>query len=278
MTEIGKLDDLLNLIKLAQDLEIGKLLASAIASLAGAYFAFKFAMAATTKRNYSTEVQATNYAFSVVYSYFNSAHNIKKQLLLPKVAELENVTRRLEELHSNTPANQQLPILQIVEFKNTFLEMQPVEFMIGTAVKSLSSLQYMTGRPMIFSFQLEKAAASLNNSILEHNATLLQLKELKDDQEIMFRVCGLVLKGGSVDAKYRHQIEACVHATDDLLYFSFEIMKNLTAHIKRLKELNGDKLTPALRLDPEDQNDDLLPLKENYKSWDKVPVIFTNFN
>ena len=148
--EIGKLEDLANLFKLARDHGVSEFLSSTIASLAGAFFAFKFASATEKRKSYIAETQAVNYAFSVVYSYFNSAHNTKKQLLLPKLAELESVTRELEERQVNKAIIGSISETSVINFKQTFLEMQPVEFLAGTAAKAISSLQYITGRPTIY--------------------------------------------------------------------------------------------------------------------------------
>jgi hypothetical protein len=261
-------DVLHNLLK---DWRIYELFAAAIGSAAGAWFVFKVATYAEIEKQKHRESQDLNKAFSVVFTYTNSAQNFLK-LLRPKIEELHKLTEEVVSVNAAPPTKSSLVV--VVEFKESFKSIQEIEFLSGSAFASISALRSISGRPNIFAVLLEKSAKSLNMSIAAHNQKLEDLKKLERNDLVVSKLLGLVEDLGSVDEGYRHHLENMQSAANEIIFFGTDILREIATHHKGLKRMFKDRELKVLRL--KDNDDVVLQDDSEYlKSWNDFPTIVT---
>ena len=198
----------------------------AIAACIGSFSAFLFASFYERRKALLNELASATRAFSFVYGAYNSAHNFKKQIVLPKYEELNQLTRTSENLATLKLVGQQ-PAEIFLLFRQTFLTLQPIEFMSSEIVSAVSQLRYISGRPIVFVGQLAKSMMSINYAVNQHNLTIGELKHLDDAETLLAKVTGTFSNKLHVDETYRNQIDHMAASCDEALFFAHDILKIL---------------------------------------------------
>jgi hypothetical protein len=178
----------------------------AIAACIGSFSAFLFATFYERRRALLDELASATRAFSFVYGAYNSAHNFKMQIVLPKYEELNQLTRASENIAALNLIGQP-PAAIFLQFRQTFLTLQPIEFMSSEIISAVSQLRYISGRPIVFAGQLAKSTMSINYAVNQHNLTIGELKSVDNVESLLAKVTGTFSNELHVDETFRHQID-----------------------------------------------------------------------
>ena len=271
MREVTPAEDIAALFELGRQFWITGAIGSLVSVFLGAYFAYLMSSYTERRKRIVAETIALNRATTTVLSYFNTTTNLKRQIVIPKKAELDNFTQSFENYNTAASTTKQT-ILELKQ-KHLFLKITKIEFLLGSATRDVSALSTISGRPTLMAIELDRSAATLNEIIAEHNSVMTELMLLSNQEERLYKMLGLYNGRGLTDARFRATIEHMASVTDDILFFSSKIHDDITKHHLNWRKSVGAKSGTVLKLDFEDDFSSLIPSAENYSDWNNMPVV-----
>jgi hypothetical protein len=131
----------------------------------------------------------------------------------------------------------------------------------------------VTGKPRPLVGQLRQSVESLNQSIEFRNEPINEIKQLNltTEQRVPI-IFGLPLEGGAVDERYRASVEHISRLTDDCIYFSASLMRELQIHAERARaefvKRFGKKVPRVHELNfRHAERAGLMPAESDYAPW-----------
>jgi hypothetical protein len=239
----------------------------------GARAAQRIAERARRREFLLQEVRNSNAAIEFAYSVCNAALSLKQQHVRDLKATYDAQRRAVHEhdaalragrLPRGTPLELgalDLGFLDVVRVRTDRLE--------SLVLEDLS----VTGKPRPLVSVLLQSVESLNHSIEFRNELINEMKQLNMTTEQRVPIIfGLPLAGGSVDERYRASVEHISRGTNDCIYFSASLMRELHRHAERARAeflKKFDKKVPKVhQLDFGHANRaGLMPAESDYAAW-----------
>jgi len=219
------------------------------------------------------EIRSTNAAIMVTFTICNAGLALKKQFVNDIYETYITKKEELKEFQQRISAGQQHPDIPF-EFQADFRSLQmpivPIDVLRTQVYESISA----TGRPLALVAALVGAVASLDDTIQKRNALIERVRQLGPvgaDQLPAFYF-GLPYGPGHVSTEFSDTVDSLHNLTDDVIFFSELLGKDLIAHgnrildqYKKAAKVKKEKIISVDYTDPRRQG--LMPDAENYVDW-----------
>lgn len=250
---------------------------SLLGALAGAYAgataAQRIAERTKERDQLLTQIRSTNAAIMVAFGICNAALSLKKQqtialceTFVAKKNELIEFMRKRKagEIPGDTPFEFQ------ADLRSLQMPLGPIDVLRTQVYEKLS----VSGRPLALVATLAGALSSLADTITNRNNLIVGFKHLAPEahKALPALYFGLPFGGGHVSTEYADTIEALNTLTDDVIFFSDLLCKDLADHGNRIldtyKTRFKDKLESINAIDfTNARTAGLMPREENYADW-----------
>lgn len=222
------------------------------------------------------EIRSTNAAIIVSFTVCNAGIALKKQFVkdiyetyMARKADIEEFNRRR--------AAGQLPANQPFEFQADFRTLQmpqvPIDILRSQVYESIS----VTGRPLALVGALSGAVDSLADIIRKRNTLIQQFRALgaADEAQLAAFYFGLPYGPGHVSTEFSDTVEALYALTDDVIFFSELLGKDLMEHgngilsqYRKVAKVKKEKISTVDYEEP--RKEGLMPDAANYTDWLKA--------
>ncbi len=239
------------------------LFTSAIGAFAGAYGGYFIVKKTKYKEDLLAEIRNTNTAIDCAFHICNALIGFKKQHAKPIK---ENLNCQINEFQDYK--NGKKPFL----FKPNFLTFQTLIMPLDLLQKQVFEKISLNGRPINLTTTLIQVIHSLNDLINERNKLIEETHHIPD--EIKKRLfLGLTDGEGHTDNRYPSLVEAIYSLTDDGIFFSNLLCKDLNEHGEHLKMEYGRKSPRIHKIDFTKAVDEgLMPNPKEYSDWENMFV------
>jgi hypothetical protein len=251
---------------------------SLVGALAGAYAgakaAQKIAERAKERSEYQVQIRNTNAAITLAFIICNAAISLKRQqtkdlcdMYFEKKAALEEFSRKRKfgEISRET----------LFEFQ---ADLRSVPFP-AVPIDALRSLVYeklsVSGRPLALVATLAGVLSSLADLISNRNGLIASFKQISPQaRETILPALyfGLPYDGGHVSTEYFDTMMGLQSLTDDVIFFSHLLCKDLASHGNKVLEKYKSQFKGelehihAIELSSE-KTAGLIPKNEQYSDW-----------
>jgi hypothetical protein len=244
-------------------------------AFAGALAAQKISERAKLRNQLLQEIRSTNAAIAVSFTICNAALSLKKQFVKDIYETYTAKKSELEEFHRQRAGGQQAPNLPF-EFRADFRTLQmplvPTDILQKQVYEGIST----TGRPLGLIAAISGSVDSLKDTIQKRNILIERSRELDPAAEGQLAAFyfGLPYGPGHVNTEYPDSIESLNISTDDVIFFSELLMKDLMEHGNRIlkqynkiTKVNKEKISSVDLTEPREQG--LMPDEADYADWVK---------
>ncbi len=219
------------------------------------------------------EIRSTNAAIMVTFTICNAGLALKRQFVKDIYETYTARKEALEEFQRRHAAGQQDPDLPF-EFRADFRTLQmpvvPIDVLRIQVYENISA----TGRPLALVAALIGAVASLDDTIRMRTALIERFRELGAagaDQLPAFYF-GLPYGLGHVSTEFSDTVDSLYSRTDDVIFFSELLGKDLMDHGSRVLEqyrkvakVKKEKIASIDFSEPRELG--FMPNAENYADW-----------
>lgn len=242
-------------------------------ALAGAFFgavaAHSISMNSREKSSLEEQLKSTNAGIMSSFLICNSLLSMKKQ----QVAEMykDFCQKRMEyraALANPVPGS----VLSFeADLKKLRMPLVPMEVLATQAYEKLS----LRGRPLGLVSAISNALSSLEESLSVRDQIIEQYKRFHpsvDDKTKIDFYFGLPLPDGSVSTEYADSLEGINQYTNDAIFFSALLCKDLEKYGNKLrdryiKKYGGEvEVVSSLKFD-EAESLGLMPNEKDYENW-----------
>jgi len=242
-------------------------------AFAGAYAAQRIAEKGKSRDELLKEIRNTNAAIMVAFGICNTLLALKKQHIKKLKENYDAQKADLLAFHEKRRSGQidKDSVFNIqVDFQHLSQSQFPSDILQNQVFEKMS----VGGRPLSLVTTLSQTVHSLNLFLEKRNQLIDTYKASAPiPTEILVPLYfGLPSKGGHVNEEYPNALTAIYDLTDDGIFFSQLLCKDLTGHGENLaskfKELFGDGAPTINR--PDFAKADclgLMPKAENYDDW-----------
>ena len=242
-------------------------------AFAGALAAQKIGDRAKQRNELLQEIRSTNAAIVTSFTICNTGLTLKKQFVKDIYEAYTTKKSELVELKKKHTSGQQSPA-PTFEFQADLRELQmplmPVDILREQIYTHISA----TGRPLALVSTISGVVASLAETIERRKILIDRFrKQGAPDSEIFAALYfGLQYGPGHVSEEFSDTVESLHMLTDDVIYFSELLAKDLIAHGKQIleqyKKVAKIKKEKIHSLDlTEAREEGLMPDETNYINW-----------
>lgn len=252
-------------------------------AFAGAYGAQRIAERAEKKKELIKEIRNTNASIMVAFGICNSLLALKKQHVRPLKETFDRQKTALLD-HDEKRRSGQIPkdmeFKFVADLETLSLPPLPLNILLEQLFEKLS----LTGRPLNLGTTLSQAVHSLNASLEKRNQ-LIEFYKAGEGKMSHFPALYFGLRQSEhVNQEYPSVLDAISSHTDDVIFFSQLLCKDLAEHgehiSERFKKEFGKKIPKISKVDfTKAETAGLMPRTENYADWinafGKVPDSLT---
>ncbi len=241
---------------------------SALAGAAlGAWGAGVATARATRRKELRDAFRQANASLVLAKTALDQIYSVKKQNVQPIVGEFY-VGRAAFERERSAPASTQ----SVVTVHFNLMHLSPLALPLSGLGNIVGSGQMMPGKALALVAMLEQSAKDHENALV-HRAKVIE--ELRGSTApVEEKACiyyGFPLPDRGSNMMFKSSIDAVGLYTDDLAFFSLELVEVLARHaqVVRQKLVKVDRSAPkasAVDLDSLKMSG-LVPNRENYESW-----------
>lgn len=250
---------------------------SLVGALAGAYAgamaAQRIAERAKEREQLLTQIRSTNAAIMVAFVICNAGIRLKKQHAKAMYEAFTAKKRELIEYHRKRKTGEiqgEPPFEFQADLQSLQIPLVPIDILRGQVYEKLS----VSGRPLALVVTLAGALSSLSDIIKIRNELIERFKQLTPDgrKALPALYFGLPFGEGHVSTEYADTIEALHNLTDDVIFFSELLCKDLEDHgnktLAAYKSRFKDTLESVHSIDfARARAEGLMPSEANYVDW-----------
>lgn len=246
------------------------LLGTFVAAFAGAYGAHFTAEREERRRSLERELRITNAAIMLSFEICNSFIGLKKQYIRDLKNKFDAAQASFREFEEKVKAGE-VPTNVVYELEMDLMALYPMVVPHEILVKHVFEQISAGARPCMLTSVLIRTVDSLNQSIEERNQLIRKYRESSDKWPggMPSFYFGRPNRDGHTDMSYPQSMSAISSLTDDCIWFSRTLCKDLSKHGQDLKRRLGkhaDKVhTPDFK---KAVHEDLLPDSKNYHEWE----------
>jgi hypothetical protein len=241
-------------------------------ALAGALAAQKIGDRAKQQDRLVKEIRITNATITIAFTICNSGIALKKQFVKDIFETYTAKKAELEEFQRRSAAGQPsaIPFTFQADLRTLQMPAVPIDMLRTQVYESISA----TGRPLALVAALVGAVASLADTIHKRNSLIerFQREGTTNRDQVTAFYFGLPYGSGHVSTEFCDLVEALHSLTDDVIFFSELLVKDLTAHgnclldqYKSISNVKKEKIFSVDFTDPFKQG--LMPDEANYNDW-----------
>jgi hypothetical protein len=199
-------------------------------AFAGAYGANWIVERTKYREQLVKEIRDTNAAISLAHNVCNSLLLMKKQHIKPLKEKLDEDKARLQAhlkqfLHGQI--SETTPCHFFIDLETLSPSLLPVDFLHKQVFEKLS----LVGRPLTLVPELTKAVHNLSECLEKRNQLIENYKISDISSELRLRLyLGLPQANGEINNEYPHLINAIYGYTEDSIFFSQLLCKDLIEH------------------------------------------------
>ncbi len=247
------------------------LIGSLAGAFAGAYAAQRIVERGKRREELLREIRNTNAAIAIAFGICNSLLSLKKQY----VKELKikyDTDRAAAQAFYERFIKGEVPEEELFSFKADLQTLQltslPTDILQEVIFERLS----LVGRPLNLVMTLAQTARCLDGSIEKRNTLIEKYKTESAEKNPKFPKLyfGLPYSEGHVNLDYPSSVEAIANQTNDGIFFSNLLCKDLSEHGQRLADeyknmfKNEAPIVSKVDFGPAA---DLLPDEKDYSDW-----------
>ncbi len=269
MNEISRFEDFELLAKAIVDLKLVELIAAAIGTFLGAYFAYQFARNDAREVALIREDSALSQAVQLATSYLDPAINLKTQMIFPKQEELNT----LQDAYNTFSLPGEIPLSPVV-IRHLWTFFAPIDFSMLRIVESTRFLNSVAGRPLTCAIHLERDAANLTIMFDQYNRIALEIQKLPQDSlDAIKRIIGEPLTATFVDKQLPETVKSISEIVDRMIFLSYLLAKDLSQHQKSWRQRNGLNRRKTISWELRNENLALLPDDKSFATFLDLPVV-----
>lgn len=252
---------------------ITALIGSLAGAFAGAIAAQRIAERSKHREELLREIRNTNAAIAVAFGICNSLLALKKQHVKGLKARFDTQKIELEEFQKKRKTGEiqgNAPFIFRADLRTLQAQSLPTDTLRAVVFERLS----LVGRPLNLVMTLTQTAQSLGESLEKRNSLIEGYKSefAQNAQDLVPRYFGLPYDGSHVNLDYPGTIEAISNQTDDGIFFSNLLCKDLYIHGSQLLDVYKKKF----KKDPPRISEvdfsaataaGLMPDEKDYRDW-----------
>ena len=243
-------------------------------AFAGAYGAYRIAKKSKYREELLTEIRYTNATIMVALSMFNTLLSMKRQHVRPLKKDYD--AKRKACLAHIDKQRDKKGEKDTYEFEADLESLSMPHLPVNVLQQHLYEKLSLTGRPLIVIMVLNQSMHGLREAFDGRNQWIKSNKanDLKAFEPLYF---GLPLSGGHIDQVYPNLIDAIYTQTDDGLFFSSLLCKDLVNYgdkiVAQFKKEFG-KGAPKINIPVLDKPEieELMPDSDEYAEWENMIV------
>ena len=237
-------------------------------AFAGAYGAQRIAERAKYRDQLLKEVRDTNAAIMVAFGVCNSLLSMKKQHVRSLKEDFETQKTALLDHYKNRELGK-ISKDEIFRFKADLQTLSLPSLPVDILQKQVFEKLSLVGRPLSLTTMLSQTVHSLSASLEKRNQLIESYKA--SDGFSPAQYFGLPLDG-QVNQDYPSVIDAIYHQTDDGIFFSQLLCKDLVEHGNQIvdqfkKHFKKGAPTISETDFAKAEKSDLMPNADNYVDW-----------
>lgn len=242
-------------------------------ALAGALAAQRIGDRAKQRDALLQEIRSTNAAIVITFTICNAGLALKKQFVKDIYETYTAKKAALKEFQQRRAAGHQpldLPFEFQADFRTLQIPVVPIDVLRTQVYESISA----TGRPLALVAALVGAVASLADTIQKRNALIERFKGLgpAEAAQLPAFYFGLPYGPGHVSTEFSDTVESLHSLTDDVIFFSELLGKDLMTHgnrildqYRKVAKVKKEKISSVDFAEPRKQG--LMPNAANYMDW-----------
>jgi hypothetical protein len=241
--------------------------------LAGALAAQKIADRSAQRESLLLEIRRINTAIMLSYSIVNAGLSLKKQYVKDICSAFANKKAELAEFKAKRAAGQipaDLPFEFQADFRSLQMPLIPSDLLRTQVIEGIS----IVGRPLTAAISLIGAIESLADTIRKRNELIERFRSLGAEgaEQLPAFYFGMPYRSGHISTEYPDCIEALQRLTDDVIFFSELLGKDLMDHgkaaldrYKKIAKVRKEKISQIDFSDAHQQG--LMPNSADYADW-----------
>lgn len=248
-------------------------LAGALAgAFAGAIAAQRIANRENERKELLAEIRSTNAAIVVAFTISNSALVFKKQLVKDICDAYDKAQTDLQS-YLDKRAKGLIPQNSVFDFRADFHSLQVPLVPIDTLRKQVYERISAPARPLALVATLASSLDALEDMVQKRNELIERFRVLDErNPQFVNLYFGIPYGGGHVNTEYKDSVEAIGRLTDDAIFFSHQLAKDLEEHgnriLDRMKKLGSSEEVKVSSADfTQSQEEGLMPDSANYSDW-----------
>jgi len=242
-------------------------------AFAGALAAQKISDRAKQRSELLQEIRGTNAAIAVCFTICNTGLSLKKQFIKDIYETYTAKKSELEEFQKRRAAGQQAPDLPFefqADFRTLNMPLVPTDILRKQIYESIS----VGNRPLGLVAAISGAIDSLDDTIQKRNTLIERFRELgpEGDAQLPAFYFGLPYGLGHVSTEYSDSIESLNNLTNDIIFFSELLIKDLMEHgdsilkkYNKVSKSNKEKVSTVDLTEPREEG--LMPDEKDYANW-----------
>lgn len=247
------------------------LVGSLAGAFAGAYAAQRIVERAKEKELLLAQLRNINAAITTAFSVCNTMISFKKQHVREIATLFQNQKVAFIEHHRKVSSGESAEELRMqVDLRNLETPRVPTEVLQTLLFERIS----VTGRPLALVSTLLQTVESLARSVATRNNLVERFKKIDPNSLPQFSAIyfGLPFGGGHIDLQYSDTVTAISRLTDDAIFFSELIAKDLHEYgetvLAQYKKLSRDKTQSVSTGDfTLAREAGLMPNEDDYQDW-----------
>lgn len=241
-------------------------------ALAGALAAQKISERAQQRESLSAEIRNANAAILIAFTICNQALALKKQFVLEVHSAYARERKRFAEFKSLIDGGR-IPKTSVFEFSADFRIVQTPEFPIAILKQLVFEKISTPMRALGTVAALDEASSAISGVMRTRSEIVERFRQGQSESPIFLELYfGLPFGPGHVNREFSDSIQALSEKTDDVIFFSELLCKDLMDHCERLVS-NDAKLARQNTEQPVAvdfsiaRSTGLMPETENYRDW-----------
>ncbi|RWA97849.1 hypothetical protein [Mesorhizobium sp.] len=218
------------------------------------------------------ELNAISAALSLCFNISNVFISLKGQFVRPMHGRFLDGEAALRQFQAQT-ARSRSPFKWQADFRTVPLVFAPTEFLQTTVLEKIG----MRGLGVDALIRLKASEIGLAQTINQRTEAIALVGAETSETLKVRRYFGVSLPNGDVDERFADALRGIVQQTDDCIYFSYYLARELTKYGDALrlkyKDRWGWRLPKLQQLDWKDAHEKkLIPPDEEYKAWSRAFV------
>lgn len=242
-------------------------------ALGGALAAQRIGDRAKQRDTLLQEIRSTNAAIIVSFTICNAGLALKKQFVKDIYETYTTKKEELQVFQQRRSAGQQHPDIPFefqADFRNLQMPVVPIDVLRTQVYESISA----TSRPLALVAALVGTVAALTDTIQKRNTLIERVRQLgpAGAEQLPAFYFGLPYGPDHVSTEFSDTIESLHSLTDDVIFFSELLGKDLMDHgnrilnlYKKVAKVKKEKISSVDFTEPRRQG--LMPDAANYTDW-----------